>query len=534
MSIKRYLFILFGTLIIVLAVSQLFVTHYFKAQLQAELSSSSEALSKDLVRVLINSIASEQELVVEFDEFDEQQVEEQIHQEMEELHQDFDMEIAEIGREVGDISREIAALEIQRQTARSVQEDKAVKQQLVDKEQRLKQHLRQIEVYEKELIKDQQLRIVQAKRQAAANYQAKLNQAVSEVHLDTQSWLENGNVEIIKLPDSPTSHQINVTRAISVPNSGATEQLNKLTNITLLMIGITSVLALIMVYFLSHYISAPLSKLAQGHQKLGQGKLGFQVKEQGVKELKSILHGFNKMSTKLADLSNKEQQMAEQKQLAELGEVTRGIAHSLRNPLHTVGLLSEAASHANSADESQQMLVQIQQKISLMDKSIQSLLTLSSSEIRRDTPVPLGAIVQDIMLELAVSGIKPDIEFEQQSEQTLSPILGAEAELRSIIHAVLINAVEATEEKGSVTVTLSQSAQFQVIQVRDTGQGIDQAIKQKLFQPHVTSKAEGSGMGLYIAQRLLRGHYGGSIDYRDNEGGGTLATITFARAITAS
>ncbi|WP_394205642.1 ATP-binding protein [Shewanella waksmanii] len=527
MSIKRYLFVLFGTLIIVLGVSQFLVTHYFKDQLQSELSSQSEVLSKNLVKVLIDNVASQQELVVEFNEFDEQAVEEEIQQEIAELHNDFNVEISQLSREVGEISRQISALEFQRLETKTVQEEKEVKQQLVQKERRLKQHLKQISAYEHALMQDQQLQIAEAKREAAEAYQDRLNQALSEVHLDAESWLTSGNVEVITLPDPNGPSQINISRAISVPNSGTTQQLDELTNIMLLMIAITSILALILVYWLSHFISQPLSQLANGHQKLGQGELGFQVKEQGVKELKSILQGFNSMSKQLARLSEKEQLMSQQKQLAELGEVTRGIAHSLRNPLHTVGLLSEAAAQAENAQQAQTMLAQIQQKITLMDKSIQSLLTLSSSQVRRDTPVPIVAIIQDIMLELAVNGAKVQIMFTSDEQLMLRPIMGAESELRSIVHAVLINAVEASDEGGEVSVSISQTHNQQVIEVVDTGKGIADEIKARLFQPHVTSKAEGTGMGLYIAQRLLQGHYHGSMSLSDHQDGGTIARICF-------
>lgn len=68
MSIKGYLFVLFGALILILGGSQLLVSHFYKAQLQSELSERSRDLSQNLVKVLIDNVGTEQEFVVQFDE----------------------------------------------------------------------------------------------------------------------------------------------------------------------------------------------------------------------------------------------------------------------------------------------------------------------------------------------------------------------------------------------------------------------------------------------------------------------------------
>ena len=524
MSIKRYLFMLFGALIILLGVSQLLISQYYKAQLQNELSESSRTLSQNLVKVLIDNVDSELPFVVEFDE---QNLQDQLS-DIEEARADFEHDIEEVSAEITRLSEEMVALESQSLTKNDPLQHRQIRETLQAKQQELRAHIAQMAMNEREIQHLQRANIAEAKREAANAYKERLHEAVSQIQIDANSWLEKGKVAIIEAPNvsADTEMSFEFIGDISLPSVDTNNQLERFSESMFVLILLSSIGGLLLAYILSHVISSPLSQLAKGHQKLGEGELGYQVEEQGVKELKTIIGGFNKMSSQLKSLSEQEHLMAQHKQLAELGEVTRGIAHGLRNPLHTVGLLSEAASHASTQEQANGLLTQIQQKITMMDKSIQSLLTLSSNHVNRQTSVPLAAMIQDILLELSVNGSKPKITFECNADNSV--ILGAESEVRSIVHAVLINAVEATPDSGTINVGLYKKAEHYQIVVADTGKGIDPNIRDQLAKPHVTTKAEGTGMGIYIAERLIEGHYGGTIEFNDNPGGGTLVTLTFA------
>ncbi|QYJ84801.1 two-component sensor histidine kinase [Shewanella mesophila] len=523
MSIKRYLFMLFGALIILLGVSQLLISQYYKAQLQNELSESSRTLSQNLVKVLIDNVDSERQFFVEFDD---QNVQEKLSG-IEEVRADFERDIEEVSAEITRLSEEMVRQETQEPT-NDQQQERKISALLQAKQQELRAYLEEMATHEREIQHLQRANIAEAKREAANAYKERLHQAVSQIQIDANSWLEKGKVAIIETPNINADGEMSFefTHDIEVPSVDTNNQLERFSESMFVLILLSSIGGLLLAYILSHVISSPLSQLAKGHKKLGEGELGYQVEEQGVKELKTIIGGFNKMSSQLKSLSEQAHLMAQHKQLAELGEVTRGIAHSLRNPLHTVGLLSEAASHAGTKEEANPLLDQIQQKITMMDKSIQSLLTLSSNHVNRQTSVPLAAMIQDILLELSVNGSKPKITFECSADNSV--ILGAESEVRSIVHAVLINAVEATPDSGTINVGLDKKAEYYQIVVADTGKGIDADIRDKLAKPHVTTKAEGTGMGIYIAERLIEGHYGGKIEFNDNPGGGTVVTLTFA------
>ncbi|PKG59284.1 histidine kinase [Shewanella sp. Choline-02u-19] len=507
MSIKRYVFLLFGALILMLAISQLFVAQYFKTQLQQELQQSSKSLSKSLVSVVIQrasdidrwefSLPEENEFLTDIEENKEFVLE-------------LDEDIAELEQEIDNLAQSLVEVHVDTGTNDYQKHQLALQekvQALLEKDRRHMEGERE--------------NLQQLKREAAKEYQQRVEESLESFEIHTDDWLQAGRVMIVD-GDEKDGMVIREERSIDLPSQGANHLLERFSESVLIVILLTSIMALILAYWLSHHVTEPLSELALGHQKLGEGKFGIQLKEQGVKELKQIMNGFNRMSLALENWNKKEQQMSQQQHLADLGQITRGIAHSLRNPLHTLGLLSEQGIYTDSQSEREAINQKMQKKIGLMDKSIQSLLTLSSHEVLRDKLVPLNAIVQDILLELSISGLKPDVIFDANN---LVAVYGAESELRSIVHAVLINAVEAGGKQ--IKIELNKAENEKSVVITDWGKGIEPSIKSQMFKPHITTKSEGSGMGIYIAKRLIESHYNGDICYQDNPEGGTIATILF-------
>jgi len=282
---------------------------------------------------------------------------------------------------------------------------------------------------------------------------------------------------------------------------------------------ISAIVALIFAYWLSAQFNKPLKELASGFERLSQGDYQQNVKEQGVKEIRSTIIHFNQMVSRLSQLTQAEKQHKEIAHLAELGEVSRGLAHALRNPIHTIGLSLEQLSQAELTPAQRlSLLSTAQNKISHIDKNIKALLTLTTTGITRDEQVPILAVIQDIILEykscnLAGSKIQPQFDIDVDKRITL---LGDESEIRSILHTLIINACEANTDNKAISITASMDKEQLIIAVTDNGSGLDDSICEQLFQPHISTKAEGAGMGLYIAKRIISLHYHGELTVENN------------------
>jgi len=283
-----------------------------------------------------------------------------------------------------------------------------------------------------------------------------------------------------------------------------------------------SVIGLILAYWLARHVTRPLSQLTDGFEALEDGEFGVSVQASGVSEIKQTLERFNQMSNKLEVLSKQEQQFVQAQHMADIGEMTRGLAHALRNPINTIGLSLEQMAQPQLNDEQRQALAKgARDKIISMDNTIKSLLTLAAQHHLEPQSLNVVHIIQDIILELAATSKTP-ISFD--ASQAL-PFVGHESEIRAILHSVIVNAVEACAQSGQVIIEAQRQNQHLLCRIKDGGSGIAEELVDKLFQPHVTSKAEGAGMGLYIARRLCQLHYHGQLELKNDSQQGAIATI---------
>ena len=283
---------------------------------------------------------------------------------------------------------------------------------------------------------------------------------------------------------------------------------------------------LFLAYWLARHISNPLAELSKGFNQLEKGELGTQVTTSGIQEVKETLRRFNHMSERLAQLKQIENQFAQQQQLAELGDITRGLAHTLRNPINTIGLAIEQISQPGLNEQQRlELAVQARHKINHLDNTIKALLCLTTTGIDRNQRVNINQVIEDIIMEMSMTG-QNRIEFSPVQDVFIT---GAESELRAILHTLISNAVEASQENQPISIFVHKQIEKVQIKVVDEGNGISEQIRDKLFQPHVSSKPEGAGMGLYIARRLCRSYYQGDITLEDNKPNGCIAQVIVQR-----
>lgn len=289
---------------------------------------------------------------------------------------------------------------------------------------------------------------------------------------------------------------------------------------TLLLIALSTLMAIGLALWLAHRFMRPLDQLVLGFRALQQGQLGQTIEEQGLREYRYVAQQFNQMSSQLAQLAAQAQHAQQQQHLVELGEISRGMVHALRNPIHTLTLLLEQVALSDDPTLRQRLADTAEQKMQQINRSLTALLTLSCADINRQQQVSLLAVLQDLMLEFSSASV----QFQLAGDHDLS-LAGAETELRTILHAVLSNAVEASPQGGVIKLTLDNK--LRQICIDDQGAGLTDAIASQLFSPHCSSKAEGAGMGLYIAQRLLHRYYNGDISLQNRPRGGCRVCICF-------
>ncbi len=295
-----------------------------------------------------------------------------------------------------------------------------------------------------------------------------------------------------------------------------------------LIAGSLAVLAvgLLAAAVVAHRATRPLGELARAARRVGDGELGVEVAARRHDEVGVALEAFNEMSRRLAALDRENRRLAESERLSELGEVARGLAHTLRNPLNALGLsLEQLAAGGADAGRAPALVESSRRQIRRMDGALRSFLALASAGGAAPERVDLVALAREVALE-ALQDAAGRVRVEVQAPAGRLELQGVAAELRAALQALVVNACEASPEGERVEVAVAAAAGGRVrFTVEDRGAGLSPEVARRLFEPHVTTKPNGSGIGLFLAQRIAAGRYGGAVEVVPRPGGGTRATL---------
>ena len=335
----------------------------------------------------------------------------------------------------------------------------------------------------------------------------------------TKSWTTAGGASFLFL-EGPVEKV-----KIPIPGTGVKDVVGRFrTRLVLGSLGIVAV-GLLAAAFVAHRVTRPLAELARAARTVGEGEFGARVETREGGEVGAAIASFNLMSSRLQALEREALALKEREHLGEMGEVARGMAHALRNPLHAVGLsVDELASRLPDDPDAAAMAVAARRQIAGVDGTIRSFLALAAG----------GGAVE----EVDVRGLAEEVALAALQEARgrvrvvvapgpARPRLDAVApELKAALHALVVNAVEASPDGAEVAVRVEEREGGGArVTVEDEGPGLPAEVVARLFTPHVTTKPSGSGMGLFLAHRIATTRYGGSLAVARREPCGTRAVL---------
>lgn len=306
----------------------------------------------------------------------------------------------------------------------------------------------------------------------------------------------------IPIPVSPTVERVRETMGRGAAVGGA-----------LLLVGLCASAVM------ARRLTRPLRDLADGAEALGRGDLGVQVPVTASGEIGDLQDAFNRMSQRLGELEAQRDRWQEREHLAQLGDLSRGLAHTLRNPLHTLGLAIEELADGDKARP--ELVGTARAQIRRIDRWLRSFLALGAGGEAEAEEADLEDLVNDVAFESAQQGAQVQVDGPG-SELRVRVVVGA---VRAALANLLENAVQASPVGEPVVVTVTENAGDAVVRIADRGPGLPEEVRQRLFAPHVTTRIGGSGMGLFLARQLVVGMHGGRLEIADRDGGGTVASV---------
>lgn len=283
--------------------------------------------------------------------------------------------------------------------------------------------------------------------------------------------------------------------------------------------GVLLIFGLIGAGVLANRVTRPLRGLADGAEAVGRGELGIQVPVTGAGEVGELQRSFNSMSGRLAELESERDRWREREHLAQLGDLSRGLAHTVRNPLNTLGLaVEELASETGSRDD---LVVTARSQIRRIDQWLRSFLALGAEDAAEPALEDLADITRAVVLE----SVQQDRAVEIDHADDFVPVEVVATAVRAALANLFENASDVTPVGEVVRVEIQAEGDFGIVRITDRGPGLPEDVRTRLYEPHVTTKVGGSGMGLFLARQLVVGMHGGQLEVDDHPDGGTIAIV---------
>jgi two-component system sensor histidine kinase AtoS len=225
-----------------------------------------------------------------------------------------------------------------------------------------------------------------------------------------------------------------------------------------------------------------------------------------------------------------EARLREQTAMARLGEMAAVIAHEVKNPLAAVrGAIQVIGGRLPAESRDKPVIAEIISRIDALDALIKDLLLFARAPQPQMSGVDLESLIRLTMTFLSDDPLFANLHIELGG--TSEPVQGDAELLRIVFQNLLINAAQAVEGRGSITVTFGGDRTMQQISIADGGAGMTAEVQRNLFRPFFTTKARGTGLGLPTAKRLVELH-GGSITIESTLGAGTTVTVSLPTAPT--
>lgn len=287
---------------------------------------------------------------------------------------------------------------------------------------------------------------------------------------------------------------------------------------------ISAVLALlggVVTYFISGHALRPIREFSDKIEKVqAQNLADSRIEENQVKELNQLSVSYNRMLERLSDAFEIQRQF------------TANAAHELRTPLALMQVqldLYHSNSHPGNDADTVQMIKMVTEQNDRLNKMVKTLLDMSELQtVGRDDEIILDALVDEVLEDLEPLAEGKNIRLIGNCKDIT--MVGSDILIYRLVYNLVENAIKYNHSGGQVTVTADRKEKHVYLSVEDTGAGIPEELKERVFEPFFrvdksrSRELGGVGLGLALVREIVRVH-DGSITVKSNPSGGTIFEV---------
>jgi len=304
-------------------------------------------------------------------------------------------------------------------------------------------------------------------------------------------------------------------------------------------------------YHMIRNITRPVSEMVAATQSISAGRFDQEVHSSFPGEIGQLADSFNvmlkslrrmkddleewgrtleeKVQKRTEELVALQEVVARSERMASLGKLAAGVAHEINNPLG--GILSLSALTLEEMDKSDPNRENLEEVVKQCERSrdiVKGLLEFSRQSEAQPKPVDVNIILGNTLALIEKQALFMNISVFKNWDPELPPIMADESQLQQVFMNIILNAVQAMEEEGTLTTISQLSSSDGIVEVliSDTGCGIPSDRIDRIFDPFFTTKdsGQGTGLGLSVAYGIVTRH-GGTISVESEEGKGSTITI---------
>lgn len=336
--------------------------------------------------------------------------------------------------------------------------------------------------------------------------------------------VRRGHHRVERISAEAAAHADSVARAVERNMASAHEDARSAVLVGIIMgaICIVAVLSVAVAYTLRlrAAVLRPLEALTVAAQRFGRGDFGHRVGRVGRGELGELAMAFDRMAEELGD---REKKLIDKERLAAIGRLAAGVAHEINNPIGIIrGYIKTMLPEATESNLREELEV-LDEEAAACQRLTGDLLAYAEKPRLKLASIDMPSFLKDAARRLQEVSDPSGHPLIVEAQDGM--IIGDADRLRQVLANLVRNAVQASPANASVLITGRPTpGSGYVFEVLDTGLGVDEEDRSRIFEPFFSKRRSGTGLGLAVCRSIVVGH-GGRVEVRSGPDGGARFVV---------